>query len=169
MNLPSRLQRQRTKGFRLQAQSPDGRPVVSVCRPGKWGNEFRVVPESRAYFVVDASGVPWGPPAGYATRPEAAAYAVRLYAGGWLEGKVGSGQLNPNELRGRHLACFCAPASPCHADALLRWANDPHLLWHRYDYLLRLARAHTETEATELAELRALLMTTGIVTLASTW
>lgn len=169
MNLPSRIQRQRTKGFRLQAQSPDSRPVVSVCRPGKWGNEFRVVPEGGAWFVVDGNGVPWGPPAGFTTRPGAAAYAVRFYGGGWMEGKVGSGQLNPHELRGQHLACFCDLASPCHADALLRWANEPALLWHRYDYLLRLPRAHSQVEATELAELRALLIAAGIVTEATTF
>lgn len=33
MTAPTRIQRRRTKGFDLQAQSPDGRPVVYVGRP----------------------------------------------------------------------------------------------------------------------------------------
>lgn len=29
-----------------------------------------------------------------------------------------------SELRGKDLACWCAPGAPCHADVLLRIAND---------------------------------------------
>lgn len=125
MSQPIRIQRKRTKGFNLQAQSPDGRPVVSVCRPGKWGNEFRVIHEG-VFWVLDSDDNVWGNDNGYITRDEAAAYAVRLYANGWLEGKVGIGALDLSELRGKHLACFCQPGAPCHADVLLAWANaDP--------------------------------------------
>lgn len=162
-NQPIRIQRKRTKGFNLQAQSPDGRPVVSVCRPGKWGNEFRVVPENGRFFVVDGNEVPWGADNGYDSHNEAAAYAVRLFGRGWLEGKVGGGHLNPNELRGKHLACFCALDAPCHADALLKWANQPQLLWHRYDHLMRKAGEWTNAEKTELADLRGLLVDAEIV------
>lgn len=43
MTPPIRIQRRRAKGFNLQAQSPDGRQVISVTRPGKWGNPFKCV------------------------------------------------------------------------------------------------------------------------------
>lgn len=126
MTNPIRIQRKRTKGFNLQAQSPDGRPVVSVCRPGKWGNEFRIAHHDGAHWVLDSDDNYWGSETGYDTHDEAAAYAVRLFANGWLEGKVHSGKLDLTELRGKHLACFCEPGAPCHADVLLRWANsDP--------------------------------------------
>lgn len=35
---PVRVQRRRTKGFNLQAASPNGLPVVYVGRPTPWGN-----------------------------------------------------------------------------------------------------------------------------------
>jgi hypothetical protein len=38
---PVRIQRKRTKGFNLQAASPNGLPVVYVGRPTKWGNRFK--------------------------------------------------------------------------------------------------------------------------------
>lgn len=37
---PVRIQRKRTKGFNLQAATPNGLPVVYVGRPTKWGNPF---------------------------------------------------------------------------------------------------------------------------------
>lgn len=84
MNQPIRIQRRRTAGFRLQEQSPDGRPVVSVCRPGRWGNEFRVEFEKQdgRYYVVDSEFNQWGSDDGYVTHDEAATKAVRLYANG---------------------------------------------------------------------------------------
>lgn len=41
---PVRLQLSRKKGFDLQALSleTNGLPAVSVARPSKWGNPFRV-------------------------------------------------------------------------------------------------------------------------------
>ncbi|MGI4873182.1 MAG: DUF4326 domain-containing protein [Janthinobacterium lividum] len=148
---PIRIQRRRTAGFRLQAQSPDGRPVVSVCRPGKWGNEFRVEAEDGRYFVVDANRVPWGSDDGYANRAEAAAYAVKLYGGGWLEGKVHSGQLDLTELRGKHLACFCKIVDecgncvPCHADVLLSLSNGLTLDEIKHENLKNYARQQGAT------------------------
>ncbi len=38
--MPVRIQRKRTKGFRLQDASPNGLPVVYVGRPSKWGNPY---------------------------------------------------------------------------------------------------------------------------------
>jgi len=102
MNLPIRIQRLRTTGFNLQAQSPDGRPVVSVCRPGKFGNPF---------YVGD----------GYGTQSiEEAVKKHRNFVFGQL--LIDTEYLSP--LRGKHLACFCPIGQPCHADTLLELAND---------------------------------------------
>ena len=125
-----RIQRKRAKGFRLQAQSPDGRPVVSVCRPGKWGNPFKAgkTVENMA-LLIGMGHVPYGEtPHGYDLLPEYAggylvydaAHAVELY-GHYLVFRVGS--LRPADLRGKHLACFCSLDAPCHADVLLELAN----------------------------------------------
>lgn len=99
--LPIRIQRRRTKVFNLQAQSPDGRPVVSVCRPGKWGNLFYVGDESGTESVEES----------------VKKYRVWILGRMWQEGDYLS------ELRGKHLACFCPIGNPCHADTLLKLAN----------------------------------------------
>jgi hypothetical protein len=41
---PIRLQLSRKKGFRLDAAShaANGLPAVRVCRPGRWGNPYRI-------------------------------------------------------------------------------------------------------------------------------
>ena len=35
---PVRIQRKRTRGYNMQAASPNGLPVVYVGRPTRWGN-----------------------------------------------------------------------------------------------------------------------------------
>lgn len=122
MTLPIRIQRRRTKGFNLQAQSPDGREVVSVCRPGKWGNYFRPVKEDGKYFIKDLEENYWGDTQ-YGYILEAATQrCVELYESR-LEGLLLTKKLNLSELRGKHLACFCKIGEPCHADTLLKLSN----------------------------------------------
>ena len=102
MTPPIRIQRKRIKGFNLQAQSPDGRPVVSVCRPGKWGNIF---------YIGDISGT------------ETVEEAVKKHRV-WVLGRLWQEGDYLAELRGKHLACFCPTDSKhCHADTLLKLSN----------------------------------------------
>lgn len=110
---PRRVQLQRTKGWRMP---PDTR---KVDRSTKFGNPF----EGRTYGREEA---------------------VRLHRA-WLtvqmEDEVITGRYPPliashlisrrhyvlaslKELRGMNLACWCAPSDVCHADLLLRLAND---------------------------------------------
>lgn len=86
---PIRVQLHRTKGWRMPPNT------VSVARPGKWGNPFRVGPDQTAASAVQAFRT--------------------LHAG----------RLPVEELRGKNLACFCPLDQPCHADALLELANAP--------------------------------------------
>lgn len=116
MNLPIRIQRKRTKGFNLQAQSPDGRPVVSVCRPGKWGNPFRVSKICGEYYVLNETHSIVIP--GFFEKSEAIDQAVDLF---WQSNPENYMDLEP--IRGKHLACFCSLESRCHADVLLKLAN----------------------------------------------
>lgn len=109
MNRPIRIQRKRTKGFSLQAQSPDGRPVVSVCRPGKWGNPFRVGaagPLGRT--AIDNEG--------------AVGFFRQMMADPELRTAAGYPS-DLAELRDKHLACFCGLNEACHASVLLELAN----------------------------------------------
>lgn len=107
---PQRIQRKRTAGFRLQAQSPDGRLVKSVSRPGKWGNPFHAQ-------SIDC----------HCTQPcachTAGNYVARYRR--WLLARLREQPDWLEPLRGLHLACFCGLNQPCHADFQLEMANRP--------------------------------------------
>ena len=128
MKKPVRIQLSCRKGFRMQDMSPDGRPVVKVARPGKWGNPFTVKSELKA---------------GY--KPEDCASMAVFAFQEWLKGSQSySGfesqreYINSNitDLAGKHLACFCPLDKPCHADVLLRMAYKPMTLIEEIDNAL---------------------------------
>lgn len=122
---PVRIQLRRTKGWRMPPNT------VKVTRgPGsKWGNPFKVHDvrmlngDWEVFRCTD--GQFSGPPVGfYGTRREALAAAVEFHrrhmesdAGALLRRQAVA------DLRGRNLACWCAPDAPCHADVLLELAN----------------------------------------------
>jgi hypothetical protein len=117
MTGPQRIQRKRTKGWRMPENT------VSVCRPGRWGNPFKV--GSTGWIPVDTSGL-WSkephPPLTVADTVECYRLSAEHLAARqprWFE-----------ELRGKNLACWCPPDQPCHADVLLDIANRPRLEMH---------------------------------------
>jgi hypothetical protein len=88
--------------------------TVKVSRPGPWGNPFVVgVDGSQAQCVgLFEAMLEIGPClTGSPTVEEQRAYRAHLTA-------------HLHELRGKHLACWCRPGTPCHADVLLRLANE---------------------------------------------
>src|SRR5215471_3837759 len=93
---PRRIQRRRTKGWRMPANT------IYVGRGSRWGNPFRV--------GADMPGIKGKP-----MDAEDAAHMFELFCGPNLA--IGE------ELRGKNLACWCALNAPCHADVLLKWAN----------------------------------------------
>lgn len=101
---PCRVWRRRVKGWKMPENT------VSVCRPGKWGNPFKVggvancVSPSEYYVAASQAD------------------AVRLYREFVTERPAVLDEIR-RELRGKNLACFCKPGSPCHADVLLGLAN----------------------------------------------
>lgn len=95
---PTRVQLQRTKGWRL----PDA--AVNVARPTRWGNPYRIGPDrSPAQAVALYQDHLATVLADITTGPELAEALA--------------------ELAGHDLACWCPPTSPCHADVLLELAN----------------------------------------------
>lgn len=92
--MPKRIQRRRTKGWRM----PEG--AVYVGRPTKWGNPYKVGAE------------PYNGDSGQTL--EEALYAYRYLT---------ISHLPVESLRGKDLACWCALDQPCHADVLLEIAN----------------------------------------------
>ena len=113
--MPTRIQRKRTKGWRMPERA------INVTRPSIWSNPFIHDDPSQAVNAYR-----------------------RLIQGGTQEFEMGPGKLlfassaNPycthwdfatfvknhiHELRGKDLACWCSPDGPCHADVLLKLAN----------------------------------------------
>ena len=121
---PVRIQLSRKRGFSLQETSAatNGLFAVSVARPTKWGNPWRVVPCGRLHDGRPA----WAGRHDYElnypmhTRIEAAQRAVACFRDHIAAGKF---NCDPAELRHTNLACWCALDMPCHADVLLEAAN----------------------------------------------
>lgn len=90
MSTPVRIQRKRTKGWRMPPNT------VSVTRPGKWGNPYR------------------------ATKARTPQQCVNLFE---QTMSVMLKQDAMEYLKGKNLACFCPLDQPCHADVLLKIAN----------------------------------------------
>lgn len=112
---PIRVQRRRTKGWRMPENT------VSVTRPGAYGNPYTIKGAREAgYQGTDA---------------ELARHCVDLFRKDWVRALHGANThprhppmpfgkpifLGP--LRGKNLACFCPLDQPCHADVLLELAN----------------------------------------------
>ena len=139
--MPKRIQRRRTKGWKM----PEG--AVCVTRPGPWGNPFKI---GRWYAKGDVfiNEIPPRPHQGFIygeiqignrkhrrvytcseTEPRSkrfhlirdAAEAVKWYR--WYLSVISAKNIIQQELRGKELACFCPLDQPCHADVLLEIAN----------------------------------------------
>lgn len=100
-DFPKRIQRKRTKGWRLPENTK------CVTRPGKFGNPFETAEEFRKVLQALLSG-----PGEYRLACNIQQYSAMAYIAANLE-----------ELRGFNLACFCGPDKACHADVLIEFAN----------------------------------------------
>ena len=99
---PLRVQRRRTKGFKL----PPG--TCCVTRPGKWGNPYDTAEKFREVLeaILGVSG-------------QSQFHETDLNA---LSNMVAIAR-DIKKLRGFKLACFCDLDKPCHADILAEHAN----------------------------------------------
>lgn len=121
---PKRIQRRRTKGFRL----PEG--AVCVDRATKWGNPFKVgekIRDDSPLWPYIAAAVPGGARGLVALTPTTREQAVDLYSSWVIEQP--HLMLNLGELAGKDLACFCplpAEREPdhCHAAYLLELVRE---------------------------------------------
>jgi hypothetical protein len=102
--MPERIQRKRTKGYKMPENT------VSVTRPGKWGNPFKV-----GMVIRDPQNDE------YITTLKTVDDVLNWYRK-WLR-NTGKTE-DVKELQGKNLACFCPLDQPCHADVLLEIANN---------------------------------------------
>ena len=117
MSAPKRIQRKRTKGYRL----PEG--AVYVGRPSKWGNPFPVgLPVSVETLNGDRAWLATADDVTYMFRHWIANEAVYPVTAVRQRDQLREA-LAQGELRGKDLACWCPLDQPCHADVLLEIAN----------------------------------------------
>lgn len=97
---PVRMQRRRTRGYDMQAESRaiNGLPCIYVGRPTMWGNPYSIAKYGRELAVRN--------------------YRRRMV------GLLAIGALDLSALAGHNLACWCPLDAPCHADVLLEMARD---------------------------------------------
>lgn len=103
MSKPVRVQLSRKAGWRMPVNT------VSVARPGRWGNPFRV-----------------GQPSPQGTPIKDRAEAVRLFKQMFENPELLAEYNYPDDLtplRSKDLACWCSLDGPCHAEVLLEKAN----------------------------------------------
>jgi len=105
--MPQRIQRKRTKGWRMPENA------VYVGRPGRYGNPFAVGEQKWIHRDNDGAALIITP----ATAQDAVNSFREFYASNPLM------QKGAKELAGKDLACWCPLDQPCHADVLLEWAN----------------------------------------------
>jgi hypothetical protein len=85
---------------------------VVVSRPSKWGNPFRITETTDATEVVRLF------------RRELRYELLAMETGDPLRSlAMRRIAVCLRDLRGRDLACWCKPGSPCHADVLMEVAN----------------------------------------------
>ena len=94
--MPKRIQRKRTKGWKMPPNT------VYVGRGTKWGNPFRLGKDGTAQLCV----------------AQFRAFLQEL----WGTDMAGPEAIR-YQLRGKDLACWCPLDQPCHADVLLEIAN----------------------------------------------
>jgi hypothetical protein len=114
---PKRIQRKRTKGWKMPENT------VYVGRGSKWGNPFYIERHDKKYFLMRYK---------YYDEPKALAWSycinkIRkeavIHYKDYIHYMIGSNKLDIAELKGKNLACWCALDQPCHADVLLELAN----------------------------------------------
>lgn len=114
---PKRIQRKRTKGWRM----PDN--TLYVGRGSKWGNPFVIDTTQKCGALAFMYGI-----AGDARH---AVIFYRKYLESIMreECKYNAPKVYcpldalQRQLKGKNLACWCAPDQLCHADVLLEVAN----------------------------------------------
>lgn len=106
MPKPHRVQLRRVKGWRMPPNT------LSVARPSRWGNPFRIGELVDVAFRMQPMVL----------TPEAAVDLYRF----WLLHSTEGQALWTNhcsELYQRNLACWCPLSQPCHSDVLLELMN----------------------------------------------
>lgn len=114
--MPERIQLSRRKGWQMPPNT------VKVDRSTRFGNPFTLTRAKEVgYRGTDAELVAMNVNAfkEWLTMPKTQSW----WQGAESEAARDAILTGMDRLRGKNLACWCKPGSPCHADVLLRLAN----------------------------------------------
>ena len=109
--MPERIQLSRKKGWRMPPNTikvARGRVEAGKLSDGGWGNPFVIGLHTRDAAEAVAKYHEWITACLAPDHPSREATIAALQT-----------------LRGKNLACWCKLGQPCHADVLLKLANDP--------------------------------------------
>ncbi len=120
MTAPKRIQRRRTKGWRMPEDA------VYVGRPSGFGNPYRVggfyiLGDMFAFPIPTARSVEGDIGHGLRVQQCRTAEQAVVWFQAWALHAFGPAELR--RLQGKNLACWCHTEQPCHADVLLELAN----------------------------------------------
>lgn len=110
--MPIRIQRKRVKGWK----KPTG--VVNCSRPGIYGNPFKLNQVVHGKDIGVSDNVPI-----VLDNADKLVLAYRYWLDNTAIGLIIKIRAI-NELKGKDLMCFCRLDQPCHADILLKIANE---------------------------------------------
>lgn len=105
--MPKRIQRRRTKGFKLPENT------ICVDRTSKWGNPFIVGEFGTKRECIHAH---FALLSGYINVVKKPSIKVQQDYYNYVASNI-------EKLKDKNLACFCKDGEPCHADVLLELAN----------------------------------------------
>jgi len=114
--MPERIQRKRSKGWRMPENT------VYVGRPSKWGNPYHIGENYTDEVFEDGKLVEilsWD----NIEAKTAVEFFEEAIVKKYPAVKISVSEIVA-ELRGKDLACWCPLDKPCHADVLLRLANN---------------------------------------------
>lgn len=106
MSKPVRIQLRRSKGWKMPANT------VKVDRSTPWGNPFAVGRHGNQAKCVDLYEKLMTGFVAISLDNAHFQHVARMHV-----------EQHRDELRGKNLACWCRIGTPCHADVLLRIAN----------------------------------------------
>lgn len=121
---PARIQLSRKKGFNLQrvSNAVNGLEAVNVARPTIWGNPWHVGTFGHAQAValyqtwIDGTVTDQDLRNGYGQDSQ--------HVAEFLIERRKRLQKEMHKLTGKNLACWCPQGTPCHADVLIKLANE---------------------------------------------
>lgn len=109
---PQRIQLSQAKGWKMPPNTK------KVDRTTQWGNPFNA---TQTYMAFSHKGFPI-PLIPLHTKPSLER-CLDLFAA-YLRGRLADNPDFLEPLRGKNLGCWCKPSELCHADVLLRLANE---------------------------------------------